>query len=75
MAVPRYHHQYEPDKIFVEPDTFSAQEITALEAMGHVVEDRGRRWGNMHGVMWDKRTGEVTAGSDARSDAGKAIVR
>jgi hypothetical protein len=29
----------------------------------------------MHGVMWDRKTGEVTAGSDARSDAGKAMVK
>ena len=75
VAVPRYHHQYVPDKIFTEPDAFSADEIAALEAMGHEVEVRNRRWGNMHGVMWNRKTGEVTAGSDARSDAGKAIVK
>jgi len=26
-------------------------------------------------VMWDRKTGELTAGSDPRSDSGKAIVR
>jgi gamma-glutamyltranspeptidase/glutathione hydrolase len=75
VAVPRFHHQYVPDKIFTEPDVFSAEEVAGLEAMGHTVEVRNRRWGNMHGVMWDRSTGEVTAGSDARSDAGKAIVK
>jgi gamma-glutamyltranspeptidase/glutathione hydrolase len=75
VAVPRYHHQYVPDKISAEPDAFSVEDIAGLEAMGHTVEVRGRRWGNMHGVMWDVRTGEITAASDARSDAGKAIVR
>jgi gamma-glutamyltranspeptidase/glutathione hydrolase len=75
VALPRYHHQYVPDKIFAEPDAFSAEEVAALEAMGHTVAVGKRRWGNMHGVMWDRNTGEVTAGSDARSDAGKAIVR
>ncbi len=29
----------------------------------------------MHGVMWNRKTGEVSAGSDARSDAGRAIVK
>ena len=75
VAVPRYHHQYLPDKVYAEPDAFSPEDVTALEAMGHTVQVRERRWGNMHGVMWNSKTGEVTAGSDARSDAGKAIVR
>ncbi|MDX2428525.1 MAG: gamma-glutamyltransferase [Xanthomonadales bacterium] len=75
VALPRYHHQYLPDKVFAEPDAFNAEDVAALEAMGHTVQVGERRWGNMHGVMWDQKTGEVTAGSDARSDAGKAIVR
>jgi gamma-glutamyltranspeptidase/glutathione hydrolase len=75
VSVPRYHHQYVPDKVFAEPDAFSKEDVAALEAMGHTVVVGQRRWGNMHGVMWDRNTGEVTAGSDARSDAGKAIVQ
>jgi gamma-glutamyltranspeptidase/glutathione hydrolase len=75
VGLPRYHHQYLPDKIVAEPDAFSAEEVAALEAMGHTVEVKERRWGNMHGVMWDKQSGKVTAASDPRSDAGKAIIR
>jgi gamma-glutamyltranspeptidase/glutathione hydrolase len=75
VSLPRYHHQYTPDKVFAEKGAFTTDEITALEAMGHTVEVRERPWGNMHGVMWDRKSGEVTAGSDPRSDAGKAIVR
>jgi gamma-glutamyltranspeptidase/glutathione hydrolase len=43
--------------------------------MGHEVQVSNWRWGNMHGVLWNLETGEVSAGSDPRSDAGKAIVR
>ena len=75
VSLPRYHHQYIPDKVFAEKNAFTAEEIAGLEAMGHTVEVRDRPWGNMHGVMWNKETGEVSAGSDSRSDAGKAIVR
>jgi gamma-glutamyltranspeptidase/glutathione hydrolase len=74
VTLPRYHHQYLPDKIVAEPDAFTPEEVAALEAMGHTLEVRDRRWGNMHGVMWDKQSGKVTAASDPRSDAGKAIV-
>jgi len=75
VSLPRFHHQYIPDRISVEPSTFSAEDIAALEAMGHTVEVRGYTWGNMHGVMWDRETGEVSAASDKRSDAGRASVR
>ena len=51
------------------------EEIEALQAMGHEVNVRDRQWGNMHGVLWDRETGEVSGGSDPRSDAGRAIVR
>jgi len=74
VSLPRYHHQYLPDKIFAEPDTFSETEISELQDMGHTVEVRSRPWGNMHGVMWNRKSGEVTAGSDPRSSAGKATV-
>jgi gamma-glutamyltranspeptidase/glutathione hydrolase len=75
VSLPRFHHQYVPDKVYAEPDAFTAIEIAALEAMGHTVQVRESRWGNMHGVMWDRKTNEVSAGSDPRSDAGRAIVR
>ena len=75
VSLPRFHHQYVPDRISAEPDAFTAEEVTALETMGHTVQVSERRWGNMHGVLWNRATGEVSAGSDPRSDAGRAIVR
>jgi len=75
VSLPRFHHQYVPDKISAEPDTFSAGEVAELEAMGHEVEVRERTYGNMHGVMWNRETGEVTAGSDPRWPSGRAIVK
>jgi gamma-glutamyltranspeptidase/glutathione hydrolase len=75
VSLPRYHHQYLPDSVSAEPDAFTAEEVSALRAMGHTVKVRTRRWGNMHGVMWDRITGEVLAGSDPRSDAGSAVVK
>jgi len=75
VSLPRYHHQYLPDIVSAEPDAFTAEEVAELEAMGHTVKVSTRRWGNMHGVMWDRKTGEVSAGSDSRSDAGSAVVK
>jgi gamma-glutamyltranspeptidase/glutathione hydrolase len=75
VSLPRFHHQYLPDKISAEAGAFSEDEVAALRAMGHEVDVRKRDWGNMHGVMWNRESGEVTAGSDPRSDAGRAIVK
>ncbi len=75
VSLPRFHHQYEPDAISVEPDALTAEQIEALRAMGHEVDVRDSTWGNMHGVMWNLRTGELTAGSDPRGPSGKATVQ
>jgi gamma-glutamyltranspeptidase/glutathione hydrolase len=75
VSLPRFHHQYVPDQISAEQDAFTEQEVAGLEAMGHEVEVRERTWGNMHGVMWNLKTGEVKAGSDPRWPSGRAIVR
>ena len=75
VALPRFHHQYTPDQVLAEKDAFTPGQIEALEAMGHTVKVRDRSWGNMHGVMWDRESGKVTAGSDPRWPSGRAIVR
>jgi gamma-glutamyltranspeptidase/glutathione hydrolase len=63
----RFHHQYLPDVIQHEPNTFSAAEINALESKGHKLKNIGREYGNMQAILWDKKTGAVTAASDPRA--------
>lgn len=75
VALPRYHHQYMPDTISAESNAFSAEEISALQALGHDVKVSERTWGNMHGVMWNLQDGSVSAGSDPRWASGRAMVR
>ncbi len=75
VSLPRYHHQYLPDRIFAEPDTFSPEQLSQLRALGHEVQVRDRQWGNMNAVMWDRQSGELKAASDPRTPSGKAIVK
>jgi gamma-glutamyltranspeptidase / glutathione hydrolase len=74
VSLPRFHHQYEPDKISAEPDAFTPEQIAGLKALGHEVEVIDT-WGNMQGVLWNVETGAVSGGSDPRSPSGRAIVR
>lgn len=74
VSLPRFHHQYLPDLISVEPDMLSDEEIAALEALGHTVEVRDRSWGFMTGVMWDRAAGAVEAAADPRWAIGKGAV-
>ena len=74
VSLPRFHHQYLPDEISIEPDALSDAEIEALEEKGHTVSVRNRTWGNMHGVMWNRQTGEVEAAHDPRWASGGAVV-
>lgn len=63
---PRFHHQYLPDQVSAEPEAFSAEEVAALQARGHVVAVGDRSWGNMQVVVWNRGTGAVEAGTDGR---------
>ena len=70
VAVPRYHHQYLPDRIEYEPGQFSSDWVKALEGKGHVVVEGRRRWGNMQAVFVDAFTGEATPAGDPRGRTG-----
>lgn len=62
----RFHHQYLPDRIDVEPGALDEAVLGELERRGHLLRRLTRRYGNMHAIGWDLRSGEVTAASDPR---------
>lgn len=66
VSHPRFHHQYLPDVIQHEPDTFSQALKGELENRGHKLSDVRRQYGNMQAILIDKKTGKVTAASDPR---------
>jgi gamma-glutamyltranspeptidase/glutathione hydrolase len=71
VAMPRYHHQFWPDRVEVEPEGFSEDWRSALQGKGHVIQQSGRKWGNMQAVFKSKKTGVAEAANDPRgSDVG-----
>ncbi len=71
---PRFHHQYLPDVIQHEPNTFSDETKLVLKAKGHTLKNVNRQYGNMHAILLNKKTGQVSAASDRRA-AGQAQVQ
>jgi gamma-glutamyltranspeptidase/glutathione hydrolase len=71
VDAPRFHHQYEPDKLYLEPG-FSEQTRTALEAMGYKLDVKDGHWSNGECIEIDPMTGELLGGQDHRSHYGKA---
>ena len=66
VKLPRYHHQYLPDKTFLEPDYKSAADLEKLQSMGHVFSQEKRSWGNMQLVIFNKQNHSIDAASDKR---------
>ena len=73
VARPRFHHQYLPDVVQLEPDALSPEVRSALRARGHRLEQQTRPWGNMQALVWDRQGGRVEAASDPRG-VGAALV-
>jgi gamma-glutamyltranspeptidase/glutathione hydrolase len=68
VKLARFHHQYRPDEILHEPNSFSETEKKELKTLGHKLKNRGYRYGNMQAVELIKKTGELKAASDPRGE-------
>jgi gamma-glutamyltranspeptidase / glutathione hydrolase len=67
VSAKRIHHQWLPDRIRIEEDGVTDETVTALEAMGHIVQVGGRQ-GSANSVGVDPSTGEALGAPDPRSD-------
>ncbi|GLQ92238.1 gamma-glutamyltransferase [Dyella acidisoli] len=74
VAYKRFHHQYMPDRVMVEPGAFDAATSSALTQMGHTLKER-EPWGFMNAVIWDRRTNKLDAASDPRREDGLGKVQ
>jgi gamma-glutamyltranspeptidase/glutathione hydrolase len=71
VDAPRFHHQYLPDILYLEPG-FSADTVAALRAMGYAVTLSRGHWSDGECIAVDPATGELLGGQDHRGHFGKA---
>jgi gamma-glutamyltranspeptidase/glutathione hydrolase len=74
VAHKRFHHQYLPDVVMVEPGMFDPATSAALEKMGYTLKQRDP-WGFMNVVTWDRKTNQLDAASDPRRPSGLGEVQ
>jgi gamma-glutamyltranspeptidase/glutathione hydrolase len=67
VAAPRFHDQWVPNKVFVEP-AFDEELVRALRERGHEVEVAKRPWSSAQSIVVDPRTGIYQGASDPRGD-------
>lgn len=62
----RFHHQYLPDWLQIEPENFSAKLQAELKAMGYQLMLLKQYYGDMQAISWDQESNLITAASDPR---------
>lgn len=73
VDAPRYHHQYLPDVLLLEPG-FPQATVEGLRAMGYQLKIGGSWpiWSDGECIAVDPKTGEILGGQDHRNHFGKA---
>jgi gamma-glutamyltranspeptidase/glutathione hydrolase len=67
VAAPRFHHQWLPDQISVEPE-IPVDVIESLRERGHRVEVGDEHWSSAEVIVVDPSSRWFTGGSDPRRD-------
>ena len=71
VNAPRFHHQWEPDEIYVERIGISPDTIKLLEARGHKIHVESY-WSDGECIAVDPKSGELLGAPDGRN-GGKAV--
>jgi gamma-glutamyltranspeptidase / glutathione hydrolase len=71
VDAPRFHQQYLPDEVFVEPG-FPPETLQTLTGMGYSVKAEDRYWSDGECIAVDPKTGLIEGGQDKRHSFGKA---
>lgn len=74
VSAMRFHHQYLPDWIQFEPDSFSPALQDELKTMGYQLMALKQYYGDMQAISWDKKIPLITAASDPRGIGLGAVV-
>jgi gamma-glutamyltranspeptidase/glutathione hydrolase len=72
--LPRFHHQFMPDRVLHEAEAFVPAVAAQLRLLGHELALSERRYGNMQVVILSRSNNVLTGAADPRGE-GSALVR
>jgi gamma-glutamyltranspeptidase/glutathione hydrolase len=67
VSAPRFHHQWRPDVLRLEPE-HPPDVVERLRRIGHHVSVSERHWSSAQAVVWDRKVGLFWGGTDPRSN-------
>ena len=65
---PRFHHQWLPDMIMIEPNQFNKNVINKLRSIGYTIDERNSRIIGKVDAILVLKNGKLEAGADPRGD-------
>ena len=65
---PRFHHQWLPDVIMIEPNQFDRNVINQLKSIGYAIDERNSRIIGKVDAILVLKNGKLEAGADPRGD-------
>lgn len=68
VSAPRFHHQWLPDEILMEPNGFSEEIITELKKMGYIIAERDNVILGKMDAIYRNESGGLEGGADPRGD-------
>jgi len=68
VDAPRFHHQWLPDIVVLEPDTFDETTVQELQAKGHTIESKYSRIIGKVDAIHRNENGQLSVGADPRGD-------
>ena len=68
VDAPRFHHQWLPDIVVLEPDTFDETTVQEMQAKGHTIEAKYSRIIGKVDAIHRNENGQLSVGADPRGD-------
>jgi len=73
VDAPRYHHQYLPDTVYLEPYALSPDTVAILKGEGYTITQQAKTWGSAEAIERDPASGVLYGANDSRAPAGAAV--
>lgn len=77
VNMPRFHFQWLPDVVYVEPGALPPDTQMKLQNMGYKITEGSpwgaKQWGAVTAILKDPKTGLLMGAMDGRKSAGKAL--